>query len=89
MNTAALHFVVGTAGSLLLFLLFAHLSGTKGFSAPFVVVLIGITCGSLAHFASFWATPIVLLLYLLSLIEELRLDQAARKASTNEETGGD
>ena len=86
MITVALHFAFGTVGSLVLFLLFTRLSGATGFSAPFVVIFLGIACASLAHFASPWATPIILLLYLLSCLNELRLDHVARKASTNKMT---
>lgn len=85
MSAVALHFAIGTAGSLVLFLVFTRLSGTGSFSAPFFVIFIGITCASLAHFVSPWATPIVLLVYLLSCINELRVDRAiARKAAKDE-----
>ena len=85
MSTVALHFAIGTAASLVLFLIFTRLSGTRSFSAPFFVMFIGIACASLAHFVSPWATPIVLLVYLVSCINELRLDRAmARKTSTTD-----
>lgn len=82
MKTFVLHFAMGITGSLLLFLLFARLSGVKSFSAPFQVVIIGLACGALAHFASPWATPAVLLFYLGSCVQELRLErEMARQAS--------
>jgi len=85
MSTVLLHFAIGTAGSLVMFLIFTKISGIRSFSAPFFVIFIGIACASLAHFVSPWATPIVLLVYLLSCINEVRLDRAiASKASKND-----
>ncbi len=82
MKTFALHFAMGATGSLLLFLIFTRLSGTKSFSAPFQIVIIGLACGALAHFMSPWATPAVLLFYLGSCIQELRLErEMARQAA--------
>lgn len=85
MLNIALHFLAGTIGSLLLFLFFTRLSGTERFSAPFVVVFIGIACASLAHFLSPWATPAVLLAYALACANELGLHRAAKP----KDPGGD
>ena len=77
MKIVILHFLGGTLGSLIIFLIFTKLSGVKSFSAPFVVILIGIICASLAHFLSSWATVIVLVVYALLSANELRVDRAA------------
>jgi hypothetical protein len=71
-GVVALHFLIGSLGALLLLLLFARLSGTRGDSAVFGVVLIGLSCAVLAHFLSPWATPVVLLLYAMASVHEWR-----------------
>lgn len=77
MTSALLHFAIGAAGSLALFLLFTWLSGARSFSAPFVVVFIGLTCAALSHFLSPWATPVVLVLYGAVAAVECRNDRIA------------
>lgn len=72
MATVFLHFVAGTLGSLAVFLAFIRLSGTRGFSAPFGVIFIGIACAALAHFVSVWATPAVIAAYALFSAIEFR-----------------
>ena len=72
MATPFVHFVLGSVGSLLLFLLLARLSGVKGFSFPSASIVVGIACASMAHFLSPWATPVILALYAISSLYELR-----------------
>lgn len=83
MSTVFWHFMAGTGDTLPLFLIFLRLSGAKSGSVPLSVIFMGITCASLAHFLSPWATPIVLLLFLFSCINKLRLDHAATKEATS------
>lgn len=80
MATALVHFIAGSLGSLLVFLVFARLSGNTRFSAPFGVILIGIACASLAHFLSAWATPVVIFMYVLANAGELYQERQARKS---------
>jgi hypothetical protein len=75
-----LHFLVGTAGALAVFLVLTRLSGATSFSAPFGVVFIGIACAALAHFMSPWATPAILLLYALAGVNEHVQDHKAPNA---------
>jgi hypothetical protein len=67
-----LHFLAGTAGALALVLLFARLAGERSFSLPAGCLVIGIVCATLAHFLSPWATPVVLVLYAIANLHELR-----------------
>jgi hypothetical protein len=84
MLNVAIHFVIGSVVSLLIFLAFTWLSGVRSFSAPFAVLFIGFTCGLLAHFASPWATPVVLVLYGIASLNEYRNDRiAAKKQPSN------
>lgn len=69
MLTLLLHFVIATSGALVIFLVAARVSG-EGFSAPFGVVFVGVSCASLAHFLSPWATPVVLALYAAASLAE-------------------
>jgi hypothetical protein len=80
--SAMIHFAAGTLGSLCIFLVFAWLSGAKRFSMPFGVVIVGVACAALAHFASPWATAAVLLLYALVSAHEFQQDRAAAKAAS-------
>jgi hypothetical protein len=73
------HFAVGTLGSLCVSLVFYKLSGVERFSMPFGIIIIGISCASLAHFVSPWATPAVLLLYALVSTHEYQQDRVAAK----------
>lgn len=70
MKILILHFIAGTFGSLIIFLIFTKLSGVKSFSAPFIVLFIGIICALMAQFISPWVTVAVLVGYsFLSAIE--------------------
>ena len=79
MLIALLHFLAGTLGCLLMFVIGARLSGTKGFSAPFGLVFIGVACAALAHFISQWATPVIVALYAISVIGEAIKDRKASR----------
>jgi hypothetical protein len=81
MGNVLLHFVVGTLGSLLVFLLTTRLSGVSRFSLPLGVVFIGIVCASLAHFVSAWATPAVILAYAMVSAAEVRRERAGDQRS--------
>lgn len=84
MLSVAIHFVIGSVATLLIFLVFTWLSGARSFSAPFAVLFIGFTCGLLSHFVSPWATPVVLVLYGVASLNEYRSDRiAAKKQSSN------
>ena len=63
MLTAFLHFLAGTVGALIVFLIFVRLSGATSFSAPFGLVFVGVACAVLAHYVSPWATPAVIAVY--------------------------
>ncbi|MCC6764055.1 MAG: hypothetical protein IT293_05260 [Deltaproteobacteria bacterium] len=52
MTAPLIHFVMGSIGALVVFLVFARLSGVTSFSDPFGVVCFGIICASAAHFVS-------------------------------------
>ncbi len=65
-----LHFVVGTVGSLVIYLLLVLVWRRQRFSLPVQVVLIGIICASLSHYLTPWATPVVLVLYAILAIRE-------------------
>lgn len=79
MLSVAIHFAIGSVASLLIFLVFTRLSGVRSFSAPPAVLFIGFTCALLSHFASPWATPLVLVLYGVASAIELRNDRIAEK----------
>jgi hypothetical protein len=83
MGTAFLHFVAGTAGALAVFLVLFRLSGATTFSAPFGVIFIGVACASLAHFLSPWATPVVVALYALASVNEMRRDRSSKEEKRN------
>jgi hypothetical protein len=87
MSTALLHFLLGTAGTLGISLVLARLAGEASFSAPFGALFVGILCGSTAHFLSPWATPAILVIYLLAGVNELVQDRKAREASVNPQNG--
>lgn len=70
-----LHFLAGTVGCLLIFLLSIRLAGIERFSAPFGLVFYGMVCGSLAHFVSPWATLGVIVLYAISTLHEALQDR--------------
>lgn len=72
MLSAAIHFVIGSVVSLLIFLGCTWFSGVRSFSAPFSVLFIGFTCALLSHFISPWATPVVLALYCAATATECR-----------------
>jgi len=79
-----IHFAIGVSGALLLLLLFTKLSGEQRFSFPSAVIIVGISCATLAHFLSPWATPVILILYAVASINELQQVSAARKAMRHE-----
>ena len=79
MGMVLLHFIAGSFGALVVFLTFARLSGATSFSAPFGVAVIGLTCASLSHFLSPWATPAILFVYALANAGELYQERRARK----------
>ncbi len=81
MGNVLLHFVVGTLGALLVFLVTTRLSGVYRFSVPLGVVFIGIVCSSLAHFVSAWATPAVILAYAMMSAAEMRRERAGGQRS--------
>ena len=72
MPDLVLHFLIGSAGALGVFLIFAWLSGEKRFSAPFGVFFVGFSCALLAHYLSPWATPAVLTAYGMAAFQEYR-----------------
>jgi hypothetical protein len=83
MLSVAVHFIIGAVASLLIFLVFTWLSGTRSFSFPFAVLFIGFTCALLSNFVSPWATPLVLGLYGVASAIECRNDRiAARKRAS-------
>jgi hypothetical protein len=84
MGTIFLHFVAGTLGSLVVFLVVTRLSGARSFSAPFGVVFIGIPCAALAHFLSPWATPAVVTVYALVSVSELLQERKAQKSGVSQ-----
>ena len=65
MKTTIFHFIAGTLGSLIIFLLFTKRSGDKGFSAPFFVIFVGIACALTASLISPWITVILIAGYAL------------------------
>ena len=75
------HFLAGAAGALAIFLVAARITGTRRFSFPSAIVLVGFFCAVASHFASPWATPAILALYALATAGETRAELAARKAS--------
>jgi ABC-type uncharacterized transport system permease subunit len=80
MATVLLHFIAGSFGGLLVFLVFTRLSDVTRFSVPFGVIFVGIACAALAHFLSPWATPTIMVLYALASAGELYQERKARKA---------
>lgn len=80
MATTLLHFMAGSLGALLVFLISTRLSGATRYSAPFGVIFVGIACASFAHFLSAWATPAIVAIYALSGAGELYRERKARKA---------
>ena len=87
MLNAALHFAIGSAVALAIFLACAWYAGTRQFSAPTAVVLIGFFCAALSHFLSPWATPAVLVLYAVASINECRAERAAQAAASRTPPG--
>ena len=78
MSTVLAHLVFGTAGAFAVFVALARLAGERSFSAPLGAVLVGVTCAVLAHFASPWATPAVLLLLVAAGLVEVTADRRRR-----------
>lgn len=71
MSLFLLHALLGTAVSLIVFLLLAYLS-KESFSLPMAPLLVGLFCGVLAYYLSPWATPLVVFLYTMASINEYR-----------------
>lgn len=86
MATVVLHFITGTLGALAVFLVFIRLSGAGSFSAPFSAIFIGITCASLSHFLSPWATPAIIIIYAVAIAGEFLQERKARKAARKSES---
>lgn len=80
MGVFALHFLVGTALALGVFVLLSRLSGETRFSLPTAPVLVGLACGVLAHHLSPWATAGVLGLYGATAFIEYRRDRREQAA---------
>jgi Na+-driven multidrug efflux pump len=79
MITVFLHFIAGSLGALVVFLVFTRLSGVTRFSAPFGLIVYGIVCAALAHILSPWATPAILAIYALVSAGELYQERKERK----------
>lgn len=79
MITVLLHFIAGSFGALVVFLVFTRLAGVTRFSAPFGLIVVGIVCASLAHVLSPWATPAILVIYALVSASELYQERKDRK----------
>ncbi|MBI4538996.1 MAG: hypothetical protein HY704_05730 [Gemmatimonadetes bacterium] len=77
MSSVLLHLFLGVIGSLGLFLLFTFLSGERRFSAPFVVLVVGLACATLSRYLSPWATPVILVGYGVAGLLEVRRDRAS------------
>jgi hypothetical protein len=85
LTTPLVHFLLGAAGALAVFLVAARLSGAAGFSFPSAVLVVGINCAVLAHFVTPWATPLVLALSAVATVYEMkreRTDAAQRRRDT-------
>lgn len=87
MLRAIIHFFAGALASLVVSLVFTRLSGVGRFSLPSDVVIVGLACASLSHFASPWATPVVLLLYALTAAAEYRRSRADLEGAAGKEKG--
>lgn len=81
MTALPVHFLLGIAGALAVFVIATRASGVERFSFPSAVLLIGLCCSLLAHFVSPWATAVVIGLYAFTSAHELKLDrrEAARR----------
>lgn len=66
----SLHFLMGLIGGGVIFAIFFRLSGADSTSAPFGLVLLAVACGSLAVYVSPWATPAVLVAYVVVSLKE-------------------
>lgn len=84
MGTVILHFLAGTLGSVVVFLIFAYLSGERKFSAPFGLIFVGIACGAMAHFLSPWATPAIVAIYAIGCAGEWLQERKACKSAPPE-----
>jgi hypothetical protein len=76
-----LHFLVGACGALAIFLVAARITGTRSFSFPSAIVLVGFFCAVASHFVSPWATPAILALHAIATVGETRAELAAKKAA--------
>lgn len=66
------HFIVSTLISFILWRVFQFTSGETSYSLPTSPLVMGVVCATLSHFLSPWSTPVVLLLYVLTLWSERR-----------------
>jgi hypothetical protein len=86
-STVLFHFAAGTLGALIVFLVFVRLSGARRFSAPFVVIFVGISCAVMANFLSPWATPVIVVSYFLVSLGEYMRERNAQRARKAEGSG--
>ena len=70
MVTIAVHTLLGAIGSVCIFAIFVYLSGAKQTSAPFGLIVIGLSCGLFAHYLSPWATVMILGMYTMGCFVE-------------------
>lgn len=85
-----LHFLIGLAGSVTIFVVFFRLSHAQSTSAPFGLIFFALACGVLAVYLSPWATPAALLAYFVVSLKEFRDDQRhakSTKASSDTDSG--
>ncbi|MEA3456841.1 MAG: hypothetical protein U9R26_10050 [Campylobacterota bacterium] len=69
------NFLIGTIGSLAIFLLMTRLDDEESFSAPFFIVVIGMACAALSILFGYLSTWIILGIYAISSIVEMRRSQ--------------
>ncbi len=85
MLAVLVHFLVGAVGGFLISAWAAHKTAESNGSAPAAGMVTGLTCASLAHFLSPWATPVVLSLVVLASIYEARLSRRIPRKRNNDE----
>lgn len=61
-----INFLIGTIGSLAIFLLISQINGEEGFSAPFFVILIGLVSAILSIFFGYISTWVILGIYAIT-----------------------
>ncbi len=70
--TVSINFLIGTFGSLAIFLITTLLAGETKFSAPFFVVVIGIICAAFSMIFGYLSTWIILGIFAALGIKENR-----------------